>query len=86
MTTSNQNDLSFSSDSSMTKPAMEPWKMKTLMLGGVLGATAGLLSAFLLIKNSEQRGVQPTLGAREGFQIAILAFGLIRSVSNLWED
>ncbi len=86
MTTSNQNDLSINSDSSITKPAMEPWKIKTLTLGGVLGATVGLLSAFLLIKNSEQRGIQPTLGAREGFQIAILGFGLIRSIANLWED
>jgi len=86
MSSESNNALTAQDVQTISAPKMEAWKTKTLLTGALLGATAGLLSAFLLIKNSEQRGIQPTLGAREGFQIAILAFGLIRSVSNLWED
>lgn len=86
MSTPQQNNLQVIEESPVTKPKMEPWKIKILLLGGVSGAVVGLLSAFLLINNSERRGIQPTMGPREGFKIAVLALGLVRSVSNLWED
>jgi hypothetical protein len=68
----------------MTK--LEPWMTKTLLIGGGVGALAGLLAAYLLIKNSQESGVTPTINAREGFQIAVLLFGTIRSVARLWEQ
>ena len=76
------------SDNSLAvaKPALEPWQTKTLMLGGLVGAGVGLLAAFLLIKNSEKTGVKPEMSFREGFKIAVLAFGVVRSVSSLWEE
>ncbi len=76
------------SDNSLAvnKATLEPWQTKTLLFGGLVGAGVGLLSAFLLIKNSEQSGAKPELSFREGFQIAVLAFGVIRSVSKLWEE
>lgn len=66
--------------------APEPWKVKLFVLGGVVGAAAGLLSAYLLVKNSERTGIQPTVSGREGFQIAVLLLGVIRSIARLWED
>ncbi len=68
-----------------SKPQLEPWAVKTLAIGGVLGASAGLLAAYLLINNSKKTGVQPTVSPREGFQIAVLLFGVVRSIANLWE-
>ncbi|MBP1694250.1 MAG: hypothetical protein H6Q37_2133 [Chloroflexi bacterium] len=63
----------------------EPWQRNTLMIGGAVGAGVGLLAAYLLLKNSERSGVRPTVSFREGFQIAVLCFGIVRSISNLWE-
>jgi|OpeIllAssembly_1097287.scaffolds.fasta_scaffold677203_1 hypothetical protein len=79
-----QNSITTTETTDQTQ--LEPWKRNVLLLGGLIGASIGMLSAYLLIKNSEQRGIQPTLGAREGFRIAVLAVGLIRSVSNLWDE
>ncbi len=37
---------------------MEPWKVKTLAVGGTLGALVGLAGAFMLVKNAEKRNIQ----------------------------
>jgi hypothetical protein len=70
----------------VAKPALEPWQVKTLVIGGIVGAGIGLLSAFLLVKNSEKSGSKPELSFREGFKIAVLAFGVVRNIANLYEE
>jgi hypothetical protein len=67
------------------KPEVDTWAIKTLVIGGVVGAGAGLLAAYLLINNKNKTGVTPTVSAREGFRIAVLLVGVIRNVANLWE-
>jgi hypothetical protein len=67
------------------KPEIDTWAIKTLAIGGVVGASAGLLAAYLLINNKNKTGVTPTISAREGFRIAVLLVGVIRNVANLWE-
>jgi hypothetical protein len=62
------------------------WQAKTLALGGVLGASVGLLAAYLLVKNSERTGNRPEFSTREGMKIGVLLFGVVRSIANLWED
>lgn len=62
------------------------WKKKILLIGGVVGVAVGLGSAYMLIKNVEKTGKQPTLQPREGLKLAILMFGLVRNVANLWEE
>lgn len=62
------------------------WQAKTLALGGVVGAAIGLLSAYLLVKNSERTGNRPEFSTREGMKIGVLLFGVVRSIANLWED
>jgi hypothetical protein len=62
------------------------WEKKILLIGGVVGVAVGLGSAYLLIKNVEKTGKQPTLQPREGLKLAILLFGLVRNVANLWEE
>jgi hypothetical protein len=86
MSNGTNNSLAVSDEQSIEKPALEPWMTKTLVIGGLIGAGVGLLSAFLLIKNSERSGVKPALSFREGFKIAVLAFGVVRNVGNLWEE
>ena len=86
MSNSSKDTLAVSDEQSLDMLTLEPWQTKTLALGGLIGAGVGLLAAFLLIKNSERSGVKPTLSFREGFKIAVLSFGVIRNVANLWEE
>jgi hypothetical protein len=67
------------------KPEVDTWAVKTLVTGGIIGAGAGLLAAYLLINNKNKTGITPTVSAREGFRIAVLLVGVIRNVANLWE-
>ena len=66
---------------------MQPWKAKTLALGGALGALVGLAGAFLLVKNAEKRNVQQlSISTSEGFRIGVLIFGLLRQISTIYEE
>jgi len=61
------------------------WKMKTLLVGGLLGAFAGVTAAYLLVRRSEASGEPPRLGTGEGLRLGVLMLGLIRQVSQLGE-
>jgi hypothetical protein len=63
----------------------ENWKLRTLMLGALLGAVTGLGAAYLLVRRSEAIGVRPKLGAGEGFRLGALVLGLLRQVGQLGE-
>ena len=66
---------------------MEPWKVKTLAVGGALGALVGLAGAFMLVKNAEKRDVQQvSISSSEGFRLGVLIFGLLRQISTLHEE
>jgi hypothetical protein len=64
---------------------IDTWAVKTYLLATGIGAVSGLLAAFLLVNNRNKTGIQPTVSPREGFKIAVLLVGAIRSVANLWE-
>jgi hypothetical protein len=67
--------------------SMETWKVKTLAIGGVLGALVGLAGAFMLVQNAEKRDVQTVnISPSEGFRIGVLVFGLLRQISTLHEE
>lgn len=61
----------------------DQWKMKVLLIGGVLGAMTGLLGAYLLIQNAERRAMTPELSAGEGVKLGVLVLGLLRQVAQL---
>ncbi len=65
---------------------VESWKPKMIIVGGLIGALVGLGSTYLLAENMERTGRKPTISTREGFSLAVLLFGVIRSVANLWQD
>lgn len=66
---------------------MEPWKVKTLAIGGTVGALVGLASAFMLVHNAEKHNAQKvTISSGEGFRLGVLIFGLLRQISTLHEE
>ena len=62
------------------------WKASTLVIGTVIGAAVGALSAFILIKRSEAEQTTPKLTAGEGVQVGLGVLGLLRLISGVGSD
>jgi len=67
-------------------PPDNSWKLKTLLIGGALGALVGVSAAFLLTKRAEQRGQSLAITPVKGVQLGVMLAGLMRSILSLGED
>lgn len=72
-------------ETTQTDAALQPWKTKTLLIGGVLGALIGLGGAYLFIQSYKQRGQTGNITAGEGVKLGLLVMGLLRQVATLGE-
>ncbi len=61
-------------------------KTKTLISGLVIGALAGVVSAYLLIKRAESEETNPKLSAGEGVQVGLGLLGLMRLIAGLGKE
>ena len=61
----------------------QSWKMKTLLIGGALGALVGVGAAFLLTQRAEQQGKTLAISPTKGVQLGVMIAGLLRSILNL---
>jgi hypothetical protein len=68
------------------EPPDESWKLKTLVIGGVVGALTGLAAAYLLTKRAEQKGTALAISPGKGVQLGAMIAGLLRSILSLGED
>jgi hypothetical protein len=62
------------------------WRGRTLMLGALLGALAGLGAAYVLVRRAEEQGEPPRLGAGEGVRLGMGVLGLLRMISGFGGD
>jgi hypothetical protein len=72
----------------MTEKALQAevvsnWKPKALIIGGVIGAVAGLTAAFLYIQRVEDDKEPPKISVGDGVKIGVLVLGLLRSIATL---
>ena len=58
------------------------WMVRTLVVGGVVGALIGLSAAYILLKRAEQEGENPQLSTGEGVQLGLGVLGLLRLISS----
>ncbi|MCX8061785.1 MAG: hypothetical protein N3D16_04320 [Anaerolineales bacterium] len=63
----------------------ENWRIKTLVLGGIIGAAVGLGAAYLLIQRAEKEQGRVQMNAGEGIKLGLLVLGLLRQVAQLGE-
>ena len=63
----------------------ENWKMRTLLIGAVLGALTGLGAAYMLVQRAEKEETDPRLSAGEGVKIGLMLLGVLRQVAQLGE-
>jgi hypothetical protein len=64
-------------------PIDQKRKTITLAIGGVAGALIGLAGAYLLVQNAERDSRPIEISTSEGVKLAVLIFGLLRSVATL---
>jgi hypothetical protein len=57
--------------------------VKTLLIGGVVGALTGVTAAYLIIRRAEGEEREVRLEAREGIRLGLLVLGLLRQVASL---
>lgn len=62
------------------------WKTKTMIMGVVIGAMAGAVSAFLMIKRAEEQDSQPKLSPGEGVQVGLGILGLMRLIAGMGNE
>jgi len=67
-------------------PPNNSWKLRTVLVGGIIGALVGVGAAFLLTKRVEQKGHSLTMTPAKGVQLGVLVAGLLRSIVSLGED
>jgi hypothetical protein len=58
------------------------WVVRTLVIGGVLGALIGVGAAYILVKRAEEAGENPQLSTGEGVQLGLGVLGLLRLISS----
>jgi hypothetical protein len=64
----------------------ENWKIRTLLVGAVLGAVTGLSAAYLLTRRAEEKGEPLAITSGQGLKLGVLVAGLLRSILTLGED
>ncbi len=64
----------------------QSWKTKSLIFGTVIGAAAGAVSAYLLIKRAESEHQTPKLSPGEGIQVGLAVLGLMRMIAGFGSD
>jgi len=62
------------------------WKVRALVIGGILGALTGIGTAYLVVRRSETSGSPPRMSTGEGLRIGLLVLGMLRQVSQLGDD
>jgi len=69
-----------------TPPSDNSGELKTLLIGGAIGALVGVGAAFLLTKRAAQKGRSLAITPVKGVQLGVLLAGLLRSILSLGED
>ena len=64
---------------------LESWQTRTLMIGGLLGAVLGILSAYLYIRSAQAAGEDspPPPETKDAVKLGMSLLSIIRSVAEL---
>ena len=55
----------------------------SLLGGALIGAISGVAAAYMFVKQAEEKGEIPQLGAGEGVRIGMAVMGLLRRIGSL---
>jgi len=58
------------------------WKRNTYILGGLIGAIIGVISAVLIVKNVEDTEDSQSITPARGMKLGMLVMNFLRQISN----
>lgn len=61
----------------------ESWKVKTIAVGGVLGAMIGVAGAYLIVQRAQSREEKISFSVGKGVKLGVIIFTLLRQVAQL---
>lgn len=59
------------------------WKVKALIVGGVVGAVVGVGAAYLYVRNLEETGEKPNIATKEAVTIGVSLVSLLRQIASM---
>jgi len=62
------------------EPSDKNWKRNFLLLGGIIGALIGVGGAYLMIREAEEEGGRPRIGASDGLRVGMTMMNLFRQL------
>ena len=61
-------------------------KIRTLIIGALIGAGTGLIAAMLLNRRAEKGERETAITAGEGIKLGVMVLGLLRAIGSLADD
>ncbi len=65
---------------------LKNWKTRTLIIGVIAGAIAGLAAAQIVIERAQRERAVPSMSPGDGVKIGLGVLGLMRLISDLGDD
>ncbi len=62
---------------------MGNWKKRTILIGAILGAAAGLIAAYILVQRADETEQAPRLSAGDGVKVGLGILGVLRLISDI---
>jgi hypothetical protein len=59
------------------------WKTKSLLIGAVVGAAAGVIGALILIQAADKANTRPQISAGDGVKVGLSLLAVLRLLSDL---
>jgi len=59
------------------------WKMKVVIIGGVMGAVVGVCAAYIYVRKLEESGEKPSIATKEAVAVGFSLVSLLRQIANM---
>ena len=59
------------------------WKIKAMVIGGVVGAVVGVSAVYIYVRRLEENGEKPSIATKEAVAVGFSLISLLRQIANM---